>query len=460
MLSSASKIFRYFLICFVVGVAIASFFSLDYFWLYLLALISIVLGIIFWQNQFWRWLLIGGVIITLGIFRYQLSLPKTDETKIWFYDGRQVDFQGLIIKEPDKRIDHTKLIIAANRLAEKAIEGRVLISVNLYPEYQYGDLLEINCKLKSPEPFEDFSYDRYLAKDKIYSQCSYSKVKLISRGNGDWLLTKIYQFKNKLMEIINANLPEPQASLFAAIILGARRGLPQDLMAKFNLTATTHLIAISGLNITIITAVLMELFLALMIPRKKAFWLITACLIFYIVLIGAPASAVRAAIMGWLLILAMYLGRLNKSSNALILAGSLMILINPKILRDDVGFQLSFLAVLGLIYFVPFFEEKFRHLPEVFGLKSALATTLAAQITTAPLIIYNFGRLSLIGPVVNLLVVPVASILTVIGTLVLFLVIFLPQLAFSFFLLPWLFLTYLIKVVEIFAIIPLVSLNF
>jgi len=454
MFNSKAKIFRYFLICFVIGVALASFIFVGYFFLYLLALISVIAAIIFWQNKLWRWIFLGGLIIALGILRYQLSLPITDETKIWFYNGKQITFQGAVIAEPDKRVNHTKLTVVSNQ----PLTGKVLVSVNLYPEYQYGDLLEINCKLKSPEPFDDFAYDRYLARSNIYSLCSYPKIKLIAHDQGDWLLAKIYQLKNKWQQIINSNLPEPQASLFSAIILGARRGLPQDLTDKFNITATTHLIAISGLNITIITAVLMELFLALMIPRKKAFWLITVCLIFYIVLIGAPASAVRAAIMGWLAILAVYLGRLNQSSNALLFAGSFMILVNPKILRDDVGFQLSFLAVLGLIYFVPFFEEKFKNFPEILGLKSAWATTLAAQVATAPLIIYNFGRLSLVGLFVNLLVVPVASILTVVGSVVLILVLFLPGLAF-FFLLPWLLLTYLIKVVEIFAAIPLAALN-
>ncbi len=460
MLNTKSKIFRYFLVCFIFGIGIASFFTVDYFYLYLLVLASFGASILFWKNKPWCFLFLGGAIIALGIFRYQLSLPKTNEDKIWFYNGQKTTFLGMVIIEPDRRISQTKLTVEASKLKEKKVQGKVLVSVGLYPEYDYGDLLEITCNLKVPEPFEDFAYDRYLAKDDVYSRCSYPKIKLISHNNGDWLITQIYQLKNKLQLIINQSLPEPQASLFSAIILGARRGLPQDLLDKFNITGTTHLIAISGLNITIITAVLMDIFLAFYISRKKSFWLITIILIFYMILIGAPASAVRSAVMGWLYILARYVGRLNKSANALLFAASAMILLNPKILRDDAGFQLSFLAVLGLIYFSPLFANIFKKFPSNFGLKEALQTTLAAQLSTMPLIIYSFSRFSLIGPVTNLLVVPISAPLTIFGTLSLILALIFPNVAFYFFLPHWLMLTYIIKVVEILAAVPLAAINF
>jgi len=151
---------------------------------------------------------------------------------------------------------------------------------------------------------------------------------------------------------------------------------------------------------------------------------------------------------------------LAKSTNALLLAASLMILLNPKILRDDAGFQLSFLAVLGLIYFSPLFTDKFKNLPSTLGLKDALQTTLAAQLATMPFIIYNFGRLSLVGSLTNLLVVPASAPLTIFGSFSLLLVLVFPNLSFYFFLPNWLMLTYIIKVVEIFSNIPLAAFNF
>ena len=335
----------------------------------------------------------------------------------------------------------------------------MLVSVGLYPEYHYGDLISVYCQLKAPEPFNGFAYDRYLAKSEIYSQCSYPKVKLISSGHGDWLLSNIFEFKNKLKSIINSNLPEPQASLLNAIVLGSRRGVPQQLSDKFSITGTSHLIAISGLHITLITAILMQIMLACYVPRKKAFWLVTFILIGYVTMVGFPASAVRASLMGWLVMFALYVGRLNRSSNALLLVACLMLLINPKILRDDIGFQLSFCAVLGLIYFSSIVEGWLQKFPSGLGIKESLQMTLSAQITTLPLIVFNFGRVSLIGPVVNLLVLPALPYLMIVGLGAIFLSLLLSNIAQYLFWPVLLILTYLIKVIEIFSLIPGAAIN-
>src|SRR3989338_364183 len=283
MINSAAKIFRYFLVCFILGAGLASFFFINIFWLGFLMLFSVILTLIFWRRRFWRYLFFGGLILALGVWRYQLSLPQAGAQNIWSYNGQKAQFEALVGAEPDVRINKVKLTVFAKRLTVDrlpiTVQGKVLINANLYPEYEYGDWLSIACQLKAPEPFNGFAYDRYLAKDDIYSVCSFPKIKLISKNNGDWLMTQIFRFKNKLWLIIKANLPEPEASLFFGINFGARGGIPQELSDKFSATGTSHLVAISGMNITIIAGVLMNLFLACYIPRKKAFWLITVVLI-------------------------------------------------------------------------------------------------------------------------------------------------------------------------------------
>ena len=404
MFNSKSKIFQFFLVCFIIITAFLTFFK--------------------------------------------------DEIKDSSYYGKYEIFQGVIIDKPDKRINHVKLTIKPI----EGFEGKILVSASLYPEYRYGDLIEVSCKLKRPESFNDFRYDRYLAKDGIYLICSYPRIKLINRGNGDWLLTKIFDFKAKLQRIINSNLPEPQASLFSAILLGSKRGVPQDLSDKFSITGTSHLIAISGLHITIITAIFMKLALAFYLPRKKAFWLVTLVLAGYVAMVGFPPSAVRAALMGWLAILAIYTGRLSRSVNTVLFAAGLMIFINPKILRDDIGFQLSFCAVLGLIYFLPFFEKLFEKFPNSLGVKESFQVSLSAQIATTPLIIYNFGRLSLIGPLANLLVLPALPYMMISGFFAMFMGLIFEK---QFFFWPVsLTLSYLIKIVEFLSLIPWASLDF
>ncbi len=444
MFDSKAKIFRYWLLCFILGVGLASFFVID---IWSLVLVGGVGGLLFWPKLFWRVLFLGIIMVGLGVWRYQLSLPITDDTKIWFYNGQQFNFQGLIINEPDVRIDHTKLTVESLN----DISGKVLIKTALYPQYHYGDLLDINCSLKSPIAFDDFSYDRYLAKDNIYTVCYYPKISMISQRQGNFALEKIFLFKTGLQEMINANLPEPQASLFSAIILGSRRSLPQDLLNSFNLTGTSHIISISGLHITILVAILLQTSIHLHIPRSYAFWLITVCLFGYLILIGAPPSAVRAAVMGWLTILAMNVGRLNQSVNALLLAAGVMLLFNPKILRDDIGFQLSFCAMLGLIYFLPAFEERFNNLSNWFSLKTSLLMTVSAQLATLPLIIFYFGNWSLVAPLVNLLILPLLPYLMVSGFGVMGLSLIFPAVSQYLFWIVWLILTWLINIVEFFG---------
>jgi competence protein ComEC len=425
-----------------------------------LVLTSIVIGSIFWSNKSWRWLFLGSLLLSFGLLRYQLALPQTNYTKIWFYNQQKVEFIGVVASEPDQRINQVKLVIQAQTISGRPINGKVLISANLYPSYQYGDQLLISCTLESPAPINDFAYDRYLAKDGIYSLCYYPKVKLLQRDQGDWWLTQIFKIKGQFWQVVKKNLPEPQASLFFAINFGNRGGIPADVADSFNITGTTHLIAISGMNITIICSLLLQLFLFLSIPRKKAFWLSTAVLFLYVIMVGFPASAVRASIMGWLVLLAMQVGRLNYPTNALIFTATAMLIINPKILRDDAGFSLSFLAVSGLIYLYPVLKKHFEKVPASFGLKEIFLLTLSAQITTLPLIIYSFGRVSLVGLVVNLLVISVFPPLTILGFIALFLSFIFPAWAFYFFWPVWLILGYVLTIIEHFSLIPYAAITF
>ncbi|MFA6322086.1 MAG: ComEC/Rec2 family competence protein [Candidatus Buchananbacteria bacterium] len=463
MSSLSARNFKKLIIAYIFGVGLVSFVLVDQDITLGIIIFVLFCVIIFWRQKTWRLWLITILFFLFGCWHYQSTLPTTDKNKIWFYNNQKVKFMAWVAAEPDSRIDHNKLTVKTENLilasGRPVVAGKVLVKTNLYPQYQYGDLLVLTCKLQKPEPIEDFNYDKYLAKDDIYSVCYYPKIELISHDRGNWFLKKIYLFKNYCLATISRNLPEPQASLFAAIILGARRGIPSELNNQFNITGTTHLIAISGFNISILSAILLALVLGLGFTRRQSFWLVSLILLVFIILIGFPASAVRAAIMGWLVILAQHVGRKNDSNQALILAAGLMIFLNPKILRDDAGFQLSFLAVLGLIYFQPKINKMLTILPNTFGLRESLSTTLAAQIATLPLIAYSFGRISLIAPIVNLLVLSVATYLTIFGLFILALAGIFSGWALFLFWPANLLLSYIILVVEMFSQLPWASIN-
>jgi competence protein ComEC len=137
--------------------------------------------------------------------------------------------------------------------------------------------------------------------------------------------------------------------------------------------------------------------LAIGLSRKQAFYLAVLLLVIFIILVGVPASAMRAGLMGFFVLWALKLGRLNKITNAIILAGAIMLLINPKLLRYDIGFQLSFLAILGLIYFYPLINDwmiKIK-MPKLKGGREIFSMTIAAQVFTLPITAYNFSTVSL-----------------------------------------------------------------
>ncbi|MBU1952216.1 ComEC/Rec2 family competence protein, partial [Patescibacteria group bacterium] len=284
-------------------------------------------------------------------------------------------------------------------------------------------------------------------------------IKIVSNNNGSAILAWLYSIKGGFVQTTNRLLPEPQASFLGGLLLGAKRSIPEGLMEDFNRTGTTHIVAISGYNITIIAVLMLSLCKNIGIPRKQAFWVIIIALLFFMLITGAQASVVRAVIMGIVVLIAKQLGRLSRITNALILTAVIMLIINPKILIFDAGFQLSFLATMGLIYLSPLLEKLFTWLPEKFQIKESFLATLSATIFTLPLILFQFGRLSIVALVVNVLILPVIPVSMGLGFGAgLLSSIWLP-IGKIFAWAVWLLLSYIIKIVELFSILPFASVE-
>jgi len=282
----------------------------------------------------------------------------------------------------------------------------------------------------------------------------------------------LFKTKQKFEETLGLILPEPHSSFLAALTLGARKTLPPELTENFNITGTTHIVALSGFNITIISSFIISLLMLFLIRRGAAFWLSVLGIAAFTLMTGAMPSVVRAALMGILVLWAQRESRLYSITNAIVFAGALMIFINPKILRWDIGFQLSFMATLGLIYISPIFQKWFAS-KEVFQLnsrgvgwrdwdirkkiKEIFYLTLSAQIATLPLILYHFGRLSLVALPANmaiLLVIPLTMFFGFLAGGLGLVSVFLGKIAAS---VVFIFLSYEMAVINLFAKIPLAS---
>ncbi len=401
-----------------------------------------------------------GIVLTLSFDKDHVSTSSTID---WYANGEEVMLQGIIVAEPDKRPLQTKYTIAIYQLIDISTEvtGNVLVTDrNQYQSFAYGDHVEVTGKLEKPEPVEDFAYDKYLSINDIYSviyRGNLTKIPQPPTTNYQTLLKRtLYNLKARFEKQINKLLPEPHASFMAGLLTGSRRGIPEGLMQKFNITGLTHIIAISGYNITIVIALISGMLFWLP-PRYRLLPSVSAIILFTI-FVGASAAVIRACIMGILGLLALHLNRKSNARLSILWTAFAMIAWNPKIFWYDAGFQLSFVAVIGLSELSPYIKPLLTHVTERFAIRESLLATLAANIATLPLIAILFGRISLISPLANMLVAPAIPLAMLTGFIVTIISFVFPTLGLLIAYSAWALLEWIILVATITSKIPFASI--
>ncbi len=356
-------------------------------------------------------LLIGFLLMfSMGTLRYSIKD---------FHEPIYPESEGVVISEPEERDNGTRFIFLSNN------GERSLVSADIYSPIQYGDRITVKSEFKRPEAFDDFNYPAYLAKDDIYWVADFSKVEILSSGEGNPLKKVLYKIKRNFEERIKTILSEPYASLLSGLLLAGKDALPKDILEEFRRAGIIHMVVLSGYNITIIAEFFRKFFERIFLVSTKAStpWLPSLAsvsgILFFVLMTGAEATVVRAAIMVLVVIGAKMLGRQYSATRALLLAATLMLIENPKILVFDPSFQLSFLATLALIYVVPIVEKYLKFIPEKFELKTIVATTIGTQLTVLPLLVYSVGDISLVSLPSNilvLLIIPYTMLLGFIAT--------------------------------------------
>lgn len=283
---------------------------------------------------------------------------------------------------------------------------------------------------------------------------------------GDSLSTKIgYSYFNntrdKLREIINTNLPNPQSAILAGILLGDKASFSKDWKQKLSNTGTSHIVAVSGMNIVMLSTIFVGLGVSLGLYRGQALWFSLVFVWIFIALIGFQVSAIRAGVMGSILIFCQILGRKGASFRALALAVAIMLAVNPALLRYSLSFQLSVLATLGLIQISPVIELKLKKIKvfEKTGFSPVIAASLAAQIFTMPLLVYSFGYISLVGLLVNLLIVPLLPFVMISGIVFLVGALIYAPLGIILSWLVGLLLSFVVWIIDIFSKVPFAVLK-
>jgi len=463
----------YLAVAWLAGIALAKTVGLGWQALPLLGLAAL-LGLLLWRDERRvRLIALCALMLALGAGRFLLAVPRFDETSLATYsDAGWVVLEGVVVGEPDEREGYTNLRVRAERLTlpegtELEVEGLALVRADRYPRRFYGDRVQVEGLLETPPVFEGFSYRDYLARRGIHSLIRRAHVTLLAENQANPLLYQLFTFKRYAQSTIAGILPEPQAALLTGILLGIETGIPADLMDDFAATSTTHIIVISGFNITIISGIFVGLAQRLF-GRRWAVWVAIAGVVTYTILVGPSAPVVRAALMGTLYLWGRHLGRAAFAPVSLAAAAIAMTAWNPYTLWD-VGFQLSFAATIGLVLYTEPLEKAFERAwarvtsaeraQEVVGpISEALLVTLAAQITTAPLLLAYFGQLSFITLVSNLLVLPAQPYVMAVGGLATLLGLVFRPLGQVVGWVAWVFLTYTIEVVRLTARVPFAAM--
>ena len=380
------------------------------------------------------------VLILIGVGRYWTDAQQMRE--ILNYTGQKVRLTGIVLSAPKVKIKNQLVILTVEKINgrqfnNKKYLGRVVLTTSLITPIEYGDRIEIQGKLVKPRNFNGFDYQKYLAKDKIYLIAYNPKIKILQHHLGFWWREKLVKVKIYFEHTLELLVARPESVLAEGLAFGDRRNFPQWLTDKFRNAGLIHLTALSGLHIMLIFGLLDGMLLWLYCPRKYSFWIISLIILIFVLMTGAHPSAIRAMIMGLIFLFGLKIGRLYSVSRALVLTAGIMILLNPRLLFFDLGFQLSFLATLGAVCLGNSLNQQFSQWGNLFlkkfhsyqlvdlvyhsdfwlrffnGLGSIMAITLAVQIFTLPWVIFNFHQFPLISLVSNVLIIPLIPLIMI-----------------------------------------------
>ena len=364
------------------------------------------------------WILVLGVALlgsAAGPWRQVSADPVSANpatSVVALVDGEERRVAGTVVDDPRPRADRLQLVLAEvvadDDGGPRRFSDRLLVWLPRGIDVRAGDRLRITARMELAEDFDGFAYREYLARQGIGAIARARGAEAMPAGGGPGAV--VATLRRALLGGLNDLVPEPEAALGAGILLGVRSSIAPEISDAFATAGLTHVVAISGWNIAIVAAIVLALVRPLgRMPGGKWTTAIAAAATVggYVLLTGASPSVVRAALMAGAMLVGRLGGSRTHATSALGLAALVMLLVAPAVLWD-VGFQLSLLATAGLIWFGRGIEARLGRWPA--WLREPVALTLAAQLTTLPVILVNFERLSLVAPLSNVLVVPLVPL--------------------------------------------------
>lgn len=382
-----------------------------------------------------RWRLGFALIFAFGCAASRMAVQPTTSA-LAHYNGRDgITIEGFVITPPQASDISLQTRIAVDTAAvtgaDFVVDGLVLAQLPPLSDVRYGDRIRVTGRIREPAAGDAFDYATYLARRGVFSLIDrVAGVTKISGGHGSPLIMVASDLRDFTRSAISRYLPEPHAGILTAILTGDERGISSATAAAYNASGIAHLLAVSGFNMVIVSALALR-FLE-RAERHRWFWLLLGCAMLggYTLLVGFEPSATRAAVMAVILLVGSAIRRRAYLPASLAFALVTLTFFDPNMLFD-LGFQLSFGAVLGIALFARPLTNLFAGLlkPEIPHplpraaaalLLEGLVITIAASSLTLPLISLTFGHVPLISFFTNMLVVPVQPLIMFAGAALVF----------------------------------------
>ncbi len=394
-----------------------------------LGLAAVVVGVAFLVRKGWEWLqgvcimgatlLLGAALMT-GENRHNAPLSTPQD----------LDYEAVVMSKPTVRGRTLRCDLAITRIGQRLLHRPILVkaailrdtATNRWQQLRLGDGLQARSKLDAPRSFyaaSHFDYVRWLRSHGFraqtfiyYSHWHKASVSMAPLSRFARFRLRALLFRQRLLARYRLlGLDSQQLAVVAAMTLGDRSGISQATKEAYSVSGASHVLALSGLHLGIIYAILTML----LGWNRRWRWLsqtiILAGIWMFVVLVGLPPSAIRSATMLSLCSLCILLGRQQVSVNTLAFAALVMLVAHPSNLWD-VGFQMSFMAVLAImVYFRPLFHLLTLQNPLSRWFWGLTVVSFAAQIGTAPLVIYYFGRYSCYFLLTNFVVIPTTTLI-------------------------------------------------
>ncbi len=386
------------------------------------------------RGKYWNWklILILGACVFLGAFYYHLRGVLTEHGQEIVFD-KTTSFSGVVVNEPAASEKSQSFLINL----KPPFSGKMRIITDPLAPFAYGDLVSGEGKIERADS---------RAGNPV---AFFPNIQIIGQHQGFLLKEKLIDFKHHLIGQFRRALPRDEAALAAGITFGDRSGFSKEFKNQMALSGTTHLVALSGYNISIVVLAAGFLF-GYFFSRRLTFFCTLVTILLFVLMVGAEASVVRAAIMGFLILLARESSRMHNMSNAITLAALVMALADPAVLAYNIGFQLSFLSLLGIVYLEPALKRIFR-VKKTKGLVGAAFTTASAQLAVFPLLSLSFGQFSPVAILSNILIIGLTPLTMAFGFILVGLSAIHFYLGFVVAKLLYLLLSYQIFVIKFFA---------